>query len=262
MHDDPNPQSLQDAVRRQFGRAAEGYVTSPVHAKGWTLERIVTLVQPQSSWHALDIATGGGHTALAFAPHVARVVATDLTPEMLRVAADLAVVRQVENVEFRDAAAESLPFADNTFDLVTCRIAPHHFADVSAFLTESHRVLKPSGTLAIVDNIVPPGATGDYVNAFEALRDPSHAACLSAELWQQELFAAGFALRTVETGFIEMAFEPWVARMHVADADVVRLRAMLLQAPDAVTEHLQPRVVDGSLRFSLQRIILIAGLRP
>ena len=58
----------KDLVKRQYGAHAEGYVTSAVHAQGESLKRLVELVQPQKDWRALDISTGGGHTALAFHP--------------------------------------------------------------------------------------------------------------------------------------------------------------------------------------------------
>ena len=64
-------------VQQQFGAHAAAYATSAVHAKGASLGRLVELVQPKSDWRALDIATGAGHTAAAFAPHVAHVIASD-----------------------------------------------------------------------------------------------------------------------------------------------------------------------------------------
>jgi len=70
-------------VQQQFGAHAATYVTSAVHAKGASLARVVELVAPRPDWHALDVATGAGHMALAFAPYVTRVVASDITPEML-----------------------------------------------------------------------------------------------------------------------------------------------------------------------------------
>ena len=95
------------------------------------------------SWQALDIATGAGHTAAAFAPHVARVIASDLTEEMLQEAAKLAAAKGFANMETARADAEALPFEDARFDLVTCRIAAHHFPDVPTFVAEVWRVLKP-----------------------------------------------------------------------------------------------------------------------
>ena len=59
------------------------------------------------------------------------------------------------NVEFQVAAAEALPFASGSFDIVTCRIAPHHFQDVPAFLSESYRVLRTSGLFCMIDTVCP-----------------------------------------------------------------------------------------------------------
>ena len=96
------------------------------------------------------------------------------------------------NISFETADAEDLPFADASFDLVTCRIAPHHFQHIDRFLAESHRVLRDGGVLAVVDNVVPAGDAGDYVNAFEKLRDPSHHRALALDEWMDAFAAAGF----------------------------------------------------------------------
>ena len=114
------PRSL---VQKQFGAHAAGYATSPVHAKGASLQRLIDLVQPEKHWRALDVATGAGHTALAFAPHVAEVTASDITDEMLAEAEKLARARGLANVIFAKADAMALPFADSSFELVTSRDA-------------------------------------------------------------------------------------------------------------------------------------------
>ena len=68
-------------VRSQFGASALDYATSEVHAKGESLARILELAAPQQTWQVLDVATGAGHMAAAFAPHVANVIASDITDE-------------------------------------------------------------------------------------------------------------------------------------------------------------------------------------
>jgi hypothetical protein len=77
---------------------------------------------------------------------------------------------------------------------VTCRIAPHHFESIALFLDETRRVLKRDGTLALVDNVVPAGSVGDYINAFERFRDPSHLRAWTAEEWRDALQQHGFAI--------------------------------------------------------------------
>ena len=140
----------KDQVRQQFGANAAAYVSSPTHAQGASLARLVELADPRSEWRVLDVATATGHTALAFAPRVAAVVGLDLTPEMLPLAARLAEERGATNVAFTVGDVDDLPFG-GAFDLVTCRIAPHHFADIGRFLIETTRVLRPGGLLAVVD---------------------------------------------------------------------------------------------------------------
>src|SRR6476620_6255198 len=98
----------KDLVKQQYGAHAEGYVTSKVHAQGASLKRLVELVQPVKVWRVLDVSTGGGHTALAFAPYVREVVASDLTPEMLQAAEKFIRGQGATNVTFKLADAENL----------------------------------------------------------------------------------------------------------------------------------------------------------
>ncbi|MCP4362384.1 MAG: class I SAM-dependent methyltransferase [Chloroflexi bacterium] len=247
----------KEVVQQQFGAAAAHYVTSKIHAKGASLTRLVELVKPQSDWHALDIATGAGHTALAFAPHVAHVTATDITPEMLEKTAALADDRNVKNLDVQYADAEDLPFEDSRFDLVTCRIAPHHFLDVAKFVLEAARVLKPAGALAVADNIVPAGKVGEYVNMFEKLRDPSHGRCLHMSEWTAAYESAGLTVEHVETLTKTMAFEGWARRMTNDEVLVKRLHDLLINADEAVQQFLQPDEENGNVTFQLQEGVFI-----
>jgi ubiquinone/menaquinone biosynthesis C-methylase UbiE len=252
----------KEKVQQQFGQNAAAYATSTVHAKGASLARMVELAQPQPDWQALDIATAAGHTAFAFAPHVAHVIASDLTPEMLVVAEKLAAEKGITNVSFRQADAENLPFEANQFDLVTCRIAPHHFPDIDRFLQECARVLRPQGSLALVDNISPDDKIGsDHYNAFEKLRDPSHGRCLSTEEWEQALFAAGFDLLHQEIGTKSIEFDDWADRMQVTSDDKIRLRVMLVQAPAPALAFLTPTFAGDRINFSLSEALFIARAR-
>jgi len=246
-------------VQQQFGANAAAYATSTVHAKGASLARLVELTRPLAGWHALDIATGAGHTAFTFAPHVAHVTASDLTPEMLTVAANLAKEKDLDNIDFKEADAENLPFDEATFDLVTCRIAPHHFPDVEQFVQECARVLKPGGTLAIVDNIVPaePEAA-DFVNAFEKFRDPSHERCLSAEEWADAYQQAGITLTHAEEAKKAMDFETWADNMNVSAEGRETLRGILRDAPTTAQVFFSPEYKeDGNIQFMLSEGIFV-----
>ena len=243
-------------VQEQFGKTAASYLTSAPHAKGASLERLVSLTAPQKDWRALDIATGGGHVAYALAPHVARLWATDITQEMLDLVRAEADKRGLANIRTAYAKAEALPFEDASFDLVTCRIAPHHFDSIPDFLAEAHRVLKPGGVFALVDNVVPAGSVGDYINAFERFRDPSHLRAWTMQEWRDALDAAGFAVEHEEQIFKKMEFKAWAARHDATMQDL--LRSMLKEVTPDVRAALEPTGDGDALGFRLCEGLFIA----
>jgi ubiquinone/menaquinone biosynthesis C-methylase UbiE len=245
-------------VQQQFGANAEKYVTSSVHAQGSSLQRLVQLTEPQPDWLVLDVATGGGHTALAFAPFVRQVVASDITFRMLVAARKHITQSEAANVRCGQHDALSLPYPANTFDLITCRIAPHHFPDVLGFVREAARALKPGGLLAVADNIV----SGEpkiarFVNTFEKLRDPSHQWAYSLPDWETFFLSAELTTLHTESFSKEIAFANWAARMNVSGDELSRLKALLIQAPDAPREWLRVRSDAGEVSFTLQEGIII-----
>jgi ubiquinone/menaquinone biosynthesis C-methylase UbiE len=247
-----------DLVKRQFGAHAKDYATSTVHAQGESLARLVELTQPQPDWLVLDVSTGAGHTAFAFAPRVARVIATDLTPQMLDAARKLAGERKIANVEFKTADAHALPFDGSAFDLVTNRIALHHYPDARKAVGEMARVCKRGGIVALVDNVVPPDTeTPSYINRFEKMRDPSHHWVYPLVHLEAIFAAAKLAVEHSESRRKEMEFEPWASRMGANEETKAKLRSMLLEAPEAVRECLTPRVENDRLLFALTEAIII-----
>jgi ubiquinone/menaquinone biosynthesis C-methylase UbiE len=252
----------RDLVKKQFGVHASDYITSQVHAQGESLARLVALTTPRCNWLVLDVSTGAGHTALAFASHVARVIATDLTPQMLDAARKLADERNIANVEFKPADAQALPFDDDAFDLVTNRIALHHYADACLAVKEMARVCKPGGIVALVDNVVPPDEqTAAYINHFEKLRDPSHNWAYPVVRLEAYFADAKLKMEHSERLKKEMEFEPWAKRMGANEETRMALRKMLLGAPENVRNTLTPRLDGERLFFTLTEAVLI-GRKP
>ena len=261
----------KELVQERFGANAANYVGSTVHAKGASLEGLVNAVQPDSSWTGVDIATGAGHTAIAFAPHVSHMLATDLTEEMLEQVRKLVKDKGLGNVDTAHADAEALPFQDNTFDLVTCRIAPHHFPDIAKFVSEAHRVLKPGGSFALVDNVSPDASTtpgfGDTelqeaaqsYNTFEKIRDPSHGRAWTPAEWLDCMQKAGFGVTHQELLDKAMSFKAWCKNQSVPEDKVPGLAEMLRNASPAFAAYIRPvEKDDGDIGFTIIEFLAVA----
>ncbi len=182
-----------------FGQRAAFYTTSAVHKDKVVLDRLVGLAHVRSTDRVLDVATGTGHTAFAVAPQVHEVIAADATPEMLAEGEKLKAEFGMQNVEFRIADAHDLPFEDESFDVVTCRRAAHHFTDIRRALREMRRVLRPGGRLVIDDRSVPEDDfTEATLNRLDWLHDHSHVREYRPGEWQSMLQEAGFAVEAAE----------------------------------------------------------------
>lgn len=256
-------QDVKSRARDRFGQYAQNYVSSEIHATGSDLERLLEVVNPQPGWRALDIATGGGHTALKFAPHVSSVVATDIGQTMLQAARENIATQGIGNITFAAADAENLPFAANSFDLVTCRVAAHHFPDAYRFVLEAARVLKPGGMLAVHDHLLPEDERAiQYIEAFEKLRDPSHHRAFSESEWRGMFLDADLTVEHTERLDRAALMIPWAERQG-CDADTIeRLRILLAQAPQAVAEWIHPRnVLSPDAGFD-HVYIIITGRKP
>ena len=223
-------------AQERFGRYAASYVASRHHAGGSDLERLTELAGHHPGWVALDIATGGGHTALAVA------------------------LQRPANVDFQLADAEDLPFPACSFDLVTCRIAAHHFPDPARFVAEVARVLQPSGLFLLQDQVTPedPGAA-TWLTGFEKRRDPSHVRALSGPQWLALLGSSGFSVETEDRFEKRLRLVKWVADQGGTPEDLAELRAWLRQAPRAVQDWMHPTDIEtDEARFSIHHCLFSA----
>jgi len=208
-----------------WNERAAMYVESDAHRAGEDLDTVVDWAAGATT--ALDVATGGGHVARRLRESGIKVITCDAAPGM-----------HPDVV----CAAESLPFADHSFDVVACRTAAHHFVDVGKAVSEMARVTKR--TLILVDTVY----MGDDVEAAEKLRDPSHVRNYTDAEWRALIADTGLGIDEVR--FFEHTFDlaAWLARTGCEGEDAT-----------GAAELLGARVADGRLTLAKIAIRAVRG---
>ena len=143
----------KELLAAQFDRMAEGYDSwyqTPLGARSDALEKdaVFYLAEAGPGEYALDVSCGTGNYALALAGRGVRVAALDASAQMLQIARSKAA-RQGLSIDFRLGTAEDMPFANDSFDLVTAVLLLEFAPSPQKVLSEMLRVLKPAGRLVI-----------------------------------------------------------------------------------------------------------------
>ncbi|MGA9876427.1 MAG: class I SAM-dependent methyltransferase [Solirubrobacteraceae bacterium] len=147
-------------------------------------EVLVSACGVGSGERVLDVAAGSGNAAIPAALAGASVVACDLTPELFQAGREQAARRGVE-VQWQEADAEALPFAENEFDTVLSCVgvmfAPHHQASAGELI----RVCSPGGTIGLL-SWTPEGFVGQMFATMKPYAPPAPPGAESPPLWGSE----------------------------------------------------------------------------
>jgi ubiquinone/menaquinone biosynthesis C-methylase UbiE len=200
-----------ERVKREFARQADSFASSAAITDEQLTSRLVDALGSAAAEAILDVACGPGIVTAALARRARKVVAFDLTPEMLKKAKQRCARAGLTNVEFTLGSAADLPFADAAFDGVATRLAVHHFSEPGLVFKETFRVLRPGGRLVVADVVSSEDADEAALqNAIEVLRDPSHVRMLSRSELVSAVRAAGFDIEAQATWDKSREFEEWM----------------------------------------------------
>jgi ubiquinone/menaquinone biosynthesis C-methylase UbiE len=251
-----NASSHKQVVQDSFNRQAEAYAASPAITDRDRLLRLVEAVGAPADARVLDVATGPGFLAMAFAESCREVVGVDLTPGPLAIAERTRHDRALPNVRFQLSDADSLPFAGGEFDVTVCRLAFHHFESPLTVLEQMARV--SSGTVAVEDLVAsehPERAA--YQNRFERLRDLSHTRALPASELMSLFRDCGLEIVRLYSSEIVANLERWLVNSQTPPEPAAQVRRMI--AGDAARDlsGCRPFLQDGEWYFRQMTLALV-----
>lgn len=250
----------QRTSRAQFERRAACYGQSHILSDTSDVAEALAGLDNAALDPALDVATGGGHTAAHLSARGLRVTASDLSDAMLAQTSNLAASRGL-SISTASHAAEELPYADGAFRLVTCRTAAHHFSCVADFVREAFRVLRPGGWLLVIDGAAPDDnpVAEDWIHRVEKLRDPSHGRFLSPAAWRALADKTGFVVKRCECHPLKQPNLKWY--FDTADTTPDNRKAvveLLANAPDEARQVFRIKEEGDTVVWWWPRMTLLA----
>jgi ubiquinone/menaquinone biosynthesis C-methylase UbiE len=252
--------AVQQAAQEQFGRQSQHYGRGHVLEDISDVHHAIERMDLPAKAKALDIATGAGHTGLFVASLGHEVTLADISPQMLDHAAEAALARGL-TVTTRQHTAEQLPYSNATFDLVTSRVAPHHFSSPESFIRETARVLKPRGYFLLIDGTVEDGQPEPeaWAHEVEKLRDPSHNRLLTPRAWSALCHEAGLHVDWFEIEpFKQPDLEWYFQTAATSPENRVKVLKLVDDAPESARALFKVAREDGKIVWWWQRLTLVA----
>jgi ubiquinone/menaquinone biosynthesis C-methylase UbiE len=251
---------IQRQSRDQFGKQSHRYASGHILSNTSDVEEAVRRMALPKRAQVLDVAAAAGFTGLYLARLGHDVTLADIAPQMLERAREKAQESGVE-VQLCEHAAEQMPYEANRFDLVTCRVAAHHFSSPAAFIQETWRVLVPGGFFLLIDGTVPDGSpvAEEWMHQVEKLRDPSHHRFLTPGSWSHLCEEAGMRVEHVGLSPFQQPDLNWYFETAATSAENrVKVLDLVRNAPVQAREMFQLEVHGEKIIWWWQRLTLIA----
>jgi ubiquinone/menaquinone biosynthesis C-methylase UbiE len=261
-------EELEDlsTVVRVYNRVAMNDLERKRQDDHQRIRHLLNFARLPADLRILDIGTGIGLLPLILSEDGAKqLVGIDISPEMLELAEYLRLSRGSEaaaRVTFRLAPAHALPFREESFDAVTCRLVLNHVRRPERIIKEIVRVLRPGGTLILaellgVDNPVKRATQ----NAIEERRNAAHVAARGVDQYLKLLTDAGLMIEAKEVASFDRELDEWLA-IYLSDrADSAVVREMIEAGLETDAAGINARYQSNSLVFE-QRMYYVRAVKP
>jgi SAM-dependent methyltransferase len=246
-------------VRESFTTQAAAFAATAWISDEDRIARLVAAAGITGRERVLDIATGPGYIAEAFAHKVREVVGVDLTEAMLSIARERTSARGLQNISFRLADANQLPFSASEFDVIVTRFSLHHFQTPLRALLEMARVCTAEGKVVVEDLLTSEHPeVAERHNRFEILRDPSHVRAMPlSELLILFRDAGLEPWGMLICDDVAPELEQWLATTRTPAGNAEAIRQFLREEQGRNGGYLRPyQDATGQMHFQLRTAIV------
>ncbi len=254
------------AVLAVYNRVLSADIDLEDHLREQRLRHLLKFANLAKGLRLLDVGAGTGRLALLLAEEGAsEVVGVDISPAMLEMAEYFRLSNPLptaHRVSFRLASAQRMPFRNESFDAIVCRLILHHSHKPERILQELLRLLKPGGHFIFADLLGPDDPVKRATqNTIEARRNPSHVAAQSVEQYRKLLTSVGFNIEAESIAIFEQDLEDWLTDLEANPASRSIVREMMEAGLETDAAGLNVRRHSGQLVFD-QRLLYIRATKP
>jgi ubiquinone/menaquinone biosynthesis C-methylase UbiE len=238
-------------IKKEFEKQAKSFSKQGLNqSNSKYIDWILKDIPLKKEFNVLDVAAGTAIMSRAIAPFVSRVVAIDISKDMLEQGRIQTKSVNLKNIDFVEGAVEDLPFDDNSFDLVISRFAFHHFVQPEIVISEMKRVCKKNGLVVIVDITPNDAVLSENYNYYERLRDPSHTEALTSQDFINLFNKLNIICDSIDTSRVEVNLNNWLSLTNTDYAVRNKIKTDLLNDINEKLETgLRPYLKDEELMF-------------
>ena len=248
---------MSEDTIKQFSKTSINYSKDILFSHGKDLDMIIKFVKPKKSMNVLDIATGAGHVAIKLSQYVKCVEAIDITPKMIQEAEKNIKSQNITNIKTKVMKADQLLFDKEHFDLITCRYAPHHFHNITKFLSEVYRVLKYNGMFVLIDIVsLPDYFLDEFINKINKMRDPTHIRSYTKNEWLSMILKSKLKVIDVKGFRNEYNLEDWLKRAETNEDKIRQIRQLIINCDNKIKSQFDIVYTKNTKTFTEDNIII------